>query len=156
MTGGNVTELKITPQTYIDMNQEFIDDDIPFRIAIPTQEAIDEWQNATPIPQPVRHTVDMVAEMWEKENQRLARNKMLDNLCVVYSDGTQECERICSLLSHIDVKFHEYRLNEHFTQRAFDQEFGAGATYPQVAIGAKHIGNLKEALQYMDKKGMFV
>ena len=156
MTGGNVTELKITPQTYIDMNQEFIDDDIPFRIAIPTQEAIDEWQSKPPAHYQTPPAVDMVAEMWEKENQRLARNKMLDNLCVVYSDGSQECERICSLLSHIDVKFHEYCLNEHFTQRAFNQEFGAGATYPQVAIGAKHIGNLKEALQYMDKKGMFV
>jgi hypothetical protein len=62
-------QIKITPQTYIDMNKEFIEDDIPFRISIPTQEAIDKWQNATPIPQPVRHTVDMVADMWAEHNR---------------------------------------------------------------------------------------
>jgi len=64
-----MSKIKITPQTYIDMNKEFIEDDIPFRIEIPTQEAIDKWQNATPIPQPVRHTVDMVAEIWAKHNR---------------------------------------------------------------------------------------
>ena len=64
-----MNDFKITPQTYIDMNKEFIEDDIPFRIVIPTQEAIDKWQNATPVHQPVRHTVDMVAEMWAEYNR---------------------------------------------------------------------------------------
>ena len=62
-------KVEITPQTYIDMNEEFIKDDIPFEIAVPTQEAIDKWQNATPVHQPVRHTVDMVAEMWAEYNR---------------------------------------------------------------------------------------
>jgi len=57
---------KITPQTYIDMNDEFIKDDIPFRIAVPTQEAIDKWQS-----EPAKHyetppAVDMVQAMWDK------------------------------------------------------------------------------------------
>jgi hypothetical protein len=64
-----MNEFKITPQTYIDMNKEFIEDDIPFRIAIPTQEEIDKHRSATPIPQPVRHTVDMVADMWAEHNR---------------------------------------------------------------------------------------
>ena len=64
-----MNEFKITPQTYIDMNKEFIEDDIPFRIAIPTQEEIDRHRSATPIPQPVRHTVDMVADMWAEHNR---------------------------------------------------------------------------------------
>lgn len=59
-------KIEITPQTYIDMNEEFIKDDIPFRIAVPTQEAIDKWQS-----QPAQHyqtppAVDMVQEMWDK------------------------------------------------------------------------------------------
>ena len=66
--GGNMTE-KITPETYEKMNEEFEEDGIPFRIAIPTQEAIDKHRSATPIPQPVRHTVDMVAEMWAEHNR---------------------------------------------------------------------------------------
>jgi hypothetical protein len=47
-------------------------------------------------------------------------------------------------------------LNCHFTQRAFEAEFGEDAEYPQVAIGSKHIGSLKETLQYMNERGMFV
>jgi hypothetical protein len=62
-------QIKITPQTYIDMNKEFIKDDTPFRIAVPTQEVIDKWQNAIPIPQPVRHNVDMVADMIAEHNR---------------------------------------------------------------------------------------
>ena len=60
----------ITPETYQKMNEEFIEDDIPFRIKIPTQEAIDKHRNATPVPQPVRHTVDMVADMWKKHREQ--------------------------------------------------------------------------------------
>ena len=47
------------------MNKEFEDDNIPFRIAIPTQQVIDEWES-----QPAQHyqtppSVDMVQEMWD-------------------------------------------------------------------------------------------
>ena len=64
-----IDKVVITPQTYIDMNKEFEEDNTPFTIVVPTQEAIDKWQNATPIPQPVRHTVDMVADMWAEHNR---------------------------------------------------------------------------------------
>jgi hypothetical protein len=64
-----MNEFKITPQTYIDMNKEFEEDGTPFRIVIPTQEEIDKHRSDTPIPQPVRHTVDMVAEIWAKHNK---------------------------------------------------------------------------------------
>ena len=43
MIGGNVTE-KITPETYEKMNKEFEEDDLAFRIIVPTQEEIDDWQ----------------------------------------------------------------------------------------------------------------
>ena len=74
---------------------------------------------------------------------------------VIYSNGSQECDRIAALLKSMGGEFHEYNLNEHFTQRAFEAEFGSGATYPQVAIGAKHLGSMKETLKYMNERGMF-
>ena len=40
MIGDNVTE-KITPETYIKMNEEFEREGTPIRIIIPTQEQID-------------------------------------------------------------------------------------------------------------------
>ena len=79
---------------------------------------------------------------------------MIDNACVVYTNGSQECERVCALLKHLGGEYHEYRLNQHFTQRGFEAEFGKGAEYPQVAIGSKHVGTLKETLHHLDNKGM--
>jgi hypothetical protein len=64
-----INKVVITPQTYIDMNKEFEEDDIPFRISIPTQEAIDKWQSQTPPPIGVVHEHDMVAEMWAEHNR---------------------------------------------------------------------------------------
>ena len=75
---------------------------------------------------------------------------------VIYSDGSQECERIAQLLKSIGGEFLEYKLDKHFNQKAFEQEFGEEATYPQVAIGTKHIGSMKETLQYMNNHGMFL
>ena len=73
---------------------------------------------------------------------------------VIYTNDSQECDRMLQLLESLGGKFLVYRLNEHFTQRAFEQEFGSDATYPQVAIGARHVGNLKETLQHMKERGM--
>ena len=75
---------------------------------------------------------------------------------VIYSNGSQECESIAQLLKSIGGEFLEYKLDKHFNQKAFEQEFGDEATYPQVAIGTKHIGSMKETLQYMNSRGMFL
>ena len=71
---------------------------------------------------------------------------------VIYSNGSQECERIAQLLKSLGGEFLEYRLDKHFNQKAFEQEFGTEATYPQVAIGSKHIGSMKETLHYFKEK----
>jgi hypothetical protein len=73
---------------------------------------------------------------------------------VIYSNGSQECERIAMLLRSLGGEFLEYKLNVHFTQKSFEQEFGIEATYPQVSIGYDHIGSMKETLQYLNNKGL--
>ena len=75
---------------------------------------------------------------------------------VIYSNGSQECERMTSLLKSLGDDFHEYVLGVDFDDNAFEAEFGLNATYPQVAIGYNHIGSMKDALQYMSEQGMFV
>ena len=70
MTGGNVIE--ITPQTYIDMNEEFERNGDRVRIEVPTQEAIDKWKNWID-PDMHKRTVepkDMVQEMWDEVGGR--------------------------------------------------------------------------------------
>jgi hypothetical protein len=74
---------------------------------------------------------------------------------VIYSNGSQECERMTSLLKTLDVQILEYKLNNHFTQRAFESEFGPEATYPQVSLGYNHIGDMKETLNFMKERGLF-
>jgi len=79
---------------------------------------------------------------------------MMD-IVVIYSNGSQECERIAMLLESLGGEFHEYLLGVDFSDRQFRAEFGSEATYPQVSIGSKHIGSMKETLQYMNDKGLF-
>jgi hypothetical protein len=54
---------------------------------------------------------------------------------VIYSNESQECDRMKSLLKTLGGEFHEYILGKHFTEHQFQSEFGRDATYPQVAIG---------------------
>jgi len=68
MIGGSVTEFdKITPQTYIDMNKEFVEDGTMVRIEVPTQEAIDKWKKWVDPDMHNRTTKprDMVQDMWD-------------------------------------------------------------------------------------------
>ena len=39
-------EIKITPETYEEMNEEFVREGLAFTIKVPTQEAIDKWRKA--------------------------------------------------------------------------------------------------------------
>ena len=75
---------------------------------------------------------------------------------VIYSNGNQECERVKTLLQKLNVEILEYKLNQHFSERGFVEEFGEEAEYPQVNVGFRHIGGLKDTLQYMNDKGMFL
>ena len=75
---------------------------------------------------------------------------------VIYSNGSQECERMASLLKSLGGEFHEYKLDQHFTKQQFQMEFGGDVHYPQCAIGNKHIGDLKETLKYLSDRGMLL
>lgn len=76
---------------------------------------------------------------------------------LIYSNGNQECERAAALLEaiHLDEVV-VYQLDKDFTDVQFKSEFGDEAEYPQIAIGLKHRGSLKETLQYMNETGMLV
>jgi len=73
---------------------------------------------------------------------------------VLYSNGNQESERMKHLLSTLHSRYHELNLGEHFTEKQFRQEFGDDAEYPQVAIGVRHIGGMKDTLQYLNAIGL--
>ena len=74
----------------------------------------------------------------------------------IYSNGSQECERTSSLLKavHLDEVV-VYKLDKHFTEKQFREEFGDEVEYPMISIGMFR-GTLKETMNYMSNKGMFL
>ena len=54
----------------------------------------------------------------------------------IYSNGSQECDRAHSLLKavHLDEVV-VYKLDKHFTEKQFRQEFGDEVEYPMISIG---------------------
>tara|TARA_A100001201_G_scaffold57302_1_gene55411 strand:- start:253 stop:489 length:237 start_codon:yes stop_codon:yes gene_type:complete len=74
---------------------------------------------------------------------------------VIYSNGNQECERVKILLEKLNFQIQVYKLNQHFSERGFVEEFGEEAEYPQVNVGFRHIGGLKDTLHFMKEHGMF-
>ena len=71
------------------------------------------------------------------------------NLAIIYSNRSQECDRAQALMESLEHKFVVYHLGREFTEKQFEEEFGVGAEYPQIAIGVEHIGGLKETLQHL-------
>ena len=69
-------------------------------------------------------------------------------LAIIYSNFGQESDRAIALMESLDHKFVVYHLGREFTEKQFEEEFGVGAEYPQIAIGVEHIGGLKETLQH--------
>lgn len=75
---------------------------------------------------------------------------------VLYTNGNQESERAKSLFESLNSKILEYKLNNHFSQKSFESEFGENAEYQQISIGYAHIGSLKDTLKFLEKNGVFV
>ncbi len=73
---------------------------------------------------------------------------------VLYTNGSQECDRIKQLLLSMNGEFLEYILGEDFTEHQFRSEFGESVEYPQVSIGYNHIGGLKDTLHYLQDRGL--
>ncbi len=71
---------------------------------------------------------------------------------LIYSNGSQECERAKMLLNSINEDTKEFLLGVDFSDRQFRAEFGSEAEYPQISIGLNHRGTLKETLHYLQTK----
>ena len=80
--------------------------------------------------------------------------KMIQAL--VYGNGSQESERAVMVLEACGQDVRQFLLGVDFSDKQFRAEFGSEAEYPQIAIGLDHRGSLKETLQYMSERGMFL
>jgi len=74
---------------------------------------------------------------------------------ILYSrKNCQWCERAKMLFDNLDVKYTEYKYQEHFTKNDFISEFGEDATFPQISINTKHIGGFKDTLHYFQENNL--
>jgi len=74
---------------------------------------------------------------------------------ILYSrKNCQWCDRAKMLFDNLDVKYTEYKYQEHFTKRDFIAEFGEDATFPQISINTKHIGGFKDTLHYFQENNL--
>lgn len=76
------------------------------------------------------------------------------NAVLYTKENCLECERARDLLNHLSVSHLEYKLGKDFNEKQFVAEFGQDASYPQIAIDYKHIGALKNTLQFLKEKAL--
>jgi len=69
---------------------------------------------------------------------------------VVYSkDGCPYCDKVVQLLQFAELKHVVYKLGQHFTEDGFNDEYGRGATFPQVTYNDKRIGGCSETIKFL-------
>tara|TARA_B100001113_G_C20886841_1_gene525160 strand:+ start:67 stop:312 length:246 start_codon:yes stop_codon:yes gene_type:complete len=73
------------------------------------------------------------------------------NFAVYSKDGCPYCDKIVQLLELGQLKHVVYKLDQHFDQKAFFQEFGDGSTFPQVVVDGKKLGGCSAAANYLQE-----
>ena len=73
----------------------------------------------------------------------------MKNFTVYSMDGCSYCAKIISVLQLSELRYVEYKLDRDFNRESFYQQFGEGATFPQVVINGDNLGGCQESIQYM-------
>ena len=68
------------------------------------------------------------------------------NFTVYSKDGCPYCTQVKKVLDLCNFKYREYKLDEHFDRFAFYEEFGGGATFPQVQLNGKKLGGCTDTV----------
>ena len=76
------------------------------------------------------------------------------NFTVYSKDGCPYCQQILEVLGISKLNYVEYKLDEHFSKEAFYQQFGEGATFPQVVLNNENLGGAQESIRYMQKENI--
>ena len=76
----------------------------------------------------------------------------MKNFTVYSKDGCPYCQQIVQVLGLSELQYVEYKLDRDFTSEAFYQQFGDGATFPQVVLNNENLGGCQESIKYMQEK----
>ena len=78
----------------------------------------------------------------------------MKNFTVYSKDGCPYCQQILEVLGISELNYVEYKLDEHFSKEAFYEQFGKGATFPQVVLNSENLGGCQESIRYMQKENI--
>jgi len=74
------------------------------------------------------------------------------NFAVYSKDGCPYCDKIKQVLNLTKTSYVVYNLGEQFDKKSFYDEFGEGATFPQVSVDGKKLGGCVETIEYLKEK----
>lgn len=64
------------------------------------------------------------------------------------------CVKVKQVLTMVEAQVTEYTYEEHFTKEQFYNEFGEGATFPQVVIDQENVGGCTETVKVLRERGL--
>jgi len=74
------------------------------------------------------------------------------NFAVYSKEGCPYCEKIKKVLTLTNLKYVVYNLDEHFDKKSFYDEFGEGATFPQVVVDGQKLGGCVDSIKFLREK----
>ena len=75
--------------------------------------------------------------------------KTIGNTAIYTRNGCAFSTKIKEVYKSKGWGFAEYKLDVNFTRQQFQQEFGQGATFPQVIIAGHKMGGCTETVKYL-------
>jgi glutaredoxin len=78
----------------------------------------------------------------------------MGNYTVYSKDGCPYCSKVKQVLELSKLKYVEYKLGERFDKKSFYEEFGQGATFPQVVVDGKKLGGCTDTVKYLQEKNL--
>ncbi len=76
------------------------------------------------------------------------------NFTVYSMDGCSYCAKIISVLQLSELRYVEYKLDRDFSRESFYEQFGEGATFPQVVMNGDNLGGCQESIKYMQENDL--
>ena len=76
----------------------------------------------------------------------------MKNFTVYSKDGCPYCFKIQEVLKLAGLNFVTYKLGKDFDKKSFYEQFGQGATFPQVVLNGDNLGGCTDTVKYLQEK----
>ena len=76
------------------------------------------------------------------------------NFAVYTRDGCPYCTSVKQVLEGKGYNYVEYKLGVDFQREAFYNQFGQGATFPQVTLNSTNLGGCTDTVRYLKEQNL--